>query len=337
MNKIKFVFIVILAMLNLSFSMSDRIGMLTDDYGIVVKADLDEEEARCSNVEPFPSDNACFNYWQCLPTREIYIDCEDIGDVGDSKHTGQANFWIKEGNNIHHYLTRRNFDIEACHEWVNEWKSVINGEDVVCLSGNFIDMSEQDESSFSPIGIHYYWIIDRIKSRHGEWSYFYRGDTESKELASAVHEHRTPNISAPDRVNLLSQDDMALEENDYRSGPALLSSSEVEERWESYNKWLCFDKDVISVTHVEIKYEGKIKSMPQINAWTPEHFLEISLSAETEDDNDQIFSKWMHLIEKANQVCIYAAHLQRLPSLENTQSSLWVISKLKTESGYWSK
>lgn len=125
--------------------------------------------------------------------------------------------------------------------------------------------------------------------------------------------------------------------NDQDSGHVLQSSLDAEKQWESYNQWLCFDKDNIELTRVEIEYDGKIKSMPQINAWTSENYLEISLSADTEYDNDQIFSEWQNLMEGTNQICVYAAHLQYLYSLGNRQSSLWIISKLKTGFGYWSE
>lgn len=38
----------------LSFSKIHSPGLLTDDYGIVTKQDIDENEKECTEVEPFP-------------------------------------------------------------------------------------------------------------------------------------------------------------------------------------------------------------------------------------------------------------------------------------------
>ena len=166
--------IVLMGCLNSSFKSLPRVGLLTDDFGIVTGADLDQEESRCTGTEPFPpKTNLCFQYWQCLSTENIYIDCENIGNVGDFQHAGLATFWIQDNENIHHYFTRRNFDIDTCRDWKDAWKNIVEGETTVCLSGNFIEMSREDEPG-SPTGTHYYWIIDRMKSPHGEWSYFLR-------------------------------------------------------------------------------------------------------------------------------------------------------------------
>lgn len=328
-----FLYILVFA-LNLSWGEVRRVGILTDNFDIVTQADLDEEEKKCGTyIAPFPPSpdltETCAVYWQCLSTREILLNCEEDEPIPD--------FWIRDGNNIHHYLTRRNFGMNACLEWLDEWKEVMRGEDAICLSGDFIGMEDEQNPKTSSVETHYYWIIDRMKSHHSEWSYFYRGNIESELQETKIDIHAVPHITAPDRLGLLNKDDIAQEKNDHDSGPVMQSSLEAEKQWESYNQWLCFDKDNIELTRVDIEYDGKIKSLPQINAWTSEHYLEISLSADTEDDNDRTFSEWQNLSEGMNQICIYAAHLQYLYSLGNRQSSLWIISKLKTEFGYWSE
>lgn len=171
----------LLASTHLSFAAVDqdehRIGMLTDRYGIVTDADLDEAEEHCiASAEPFPSGDPCLNYWQCLPTRDLFMDCKDDGPSDDFDHAASAVFWIKEkeGENFHNYLTRRNFSLEACHEWLHGWRHVIEGEDVVCLSGSFLSKDYWEGDDLTPPGMHSFWIIDRMKSRRGEWSYFYR-------------------------------------------------------------------------------------------------------------------------------------------------------------------
>jgi hypothetical protein len=183
-RKLLFVAMVI-SLFNLSLAHPQRSGLLTDDRGIVTSEDLNEEEKynKCYPFEPAydisqtPDDN-CLNYWQCLSTDDVYINCDDVGDNGDFPHAGSADFWVKEGGITHHYMTRRDFSLDSCQRWVTEWKEVMRGEDVVCLSGDFLlrkDLPYGDTSS--PAGSQYYWIIDRMKSNHAEWSYFFRDPT----------------------------------------------------------------------------------------------------------------------------------------------------------------
>lgn len=167
--------IILFAIASLSWAPIRHVGLLTEDFGVVMARDLAEEKERCPDLKPFPPEGgSCLQYWQCLSTKDFYIACDDISADFDGEDTASAVFWIRDGVNIHHYLTRRNFDLEACLEWRAEWENVLAGEDIVCLSGEFIDTDDHDDHPSSPRGSHYYWVIDRMKSRHREWSYFYR-------------------------------------------------------------------------------------------------------------------------------------------------------------------
>lgn len=169
----------VLFLMNTSGVPIQRVGLLTDDYGIVTGSDLDEEENKCGTyIDPFPppSDftNHCTVYWQCLPIHDVFMNCNDLTDAGDFEQTGEADFWIRDNNQVHHYITRRNFDMESCWGWIDEWISVMWNEEIVCLSGDFVGTEEEINSHTGKKEIHNYWIIDRMKSRHAEWSYFVR-------------------------------------------------------------------------------------------------------------------------------------------------------------------
>lgn len=142
-------------------------------------------------------------------------------------------------------------------------------------------------------------------------------------------------IESQDRANLLSEDDIALETSERNGTPALSGALGDLEYWESYNQWMCFNKDSVKLTRVEVRYDGKIKYMPQLDAWLPGHYFEISLSGDTEYDNDRLYSYWDELLERSEEICAYAAYLQQLDPRQERPSSLWVISRLKTERGYW--
>lgn len=183
----------LVCLLNISWKESRRVGLLTEDYGIVTDTDLDEEEQRLAISETSfpPQKTISFRYWQCLPTDDVFMDCNDLGDLGgagDFKHTGQQDFWIRDGYNVHHYYMRRNFSLEKCWDSIKEWQDVMWGENIVCISGEYIDMEEIDlGQDFTEK--HYHWIIDRMKSYHEEWSYFLRGK-DLEEALQGVEERK---------------------------------------------------------------------------------------------------------------------------------------------------
>ncbi|MBI3555580.1 MAG: hypothetical protein HY074_04895 [Deltaproteobacteria bacterium] len=181
MKPVQFIAVLFVAGMSLSWVPIRHLGLLTDDNGIVTAKDLAEEEERCSDLKPFPpEDGSCFQYWQCLSSHDVHVECDDISeDLGED--TAEAVFWIKDGDHVHHYLTRRNFDLEACREWKEEWTAVLGSDDVVCLSGEFVGTESADEHPSSPAGSHFYWIIDRMKTHSKEWSYFHRGDADAEE------------------------------------------------------------------------------------------------------------------------------------------------------------
>jgi hypothetical protein len=83
-----------------------------------------EDETRCSEIRSFPDQHPCFNYWQCLPTKGVSMGCKDIGNLGDYGHTGQVDLRVEDKNGIHHYFTRRNYDLETCESWIYECLSL---------------------------------------------------------------------------------------------------------------------------------------------------------------------------------------------------------------------
>jgi hypothetical protein len=323
--------VMFLGSLNLSFGQPRRLGLLTDSFGIVTATELDEEEARCSEVsQPFPNESLCFQYWQCLPTREVHISCENLGPSNEYENIGEAKFWIRDRDQVHHYLTRRNFSLDDCEEWMKEWRDVIRGEDVVCLSGLFAGSDKGESGAESQDNIHSYWIIDRMKSYHSEWSYFSR-EKEGPEQTAESQQTPIDSVHFKKHRVLLSNDDLQLEANDRLNEPALRSSIESADPWKSFNQWLCFDSKDVTVDRIEILYGGKTKYIPQLNVSLFGQFLEIALSGETEYDNDQIEARWFELLSGASTVCAYAAYLQKT----SNSSSLWTISRIKTEKGYW--
>jgi hypothetical protein len=134
---------------------------------------------------------------------------------------------------------------------------------------------------------------------------------------------------------LLSNEDLFLEYKDRELGPELSSGISDPNPWESYNQWMCFNASQVHLTQVKVKYEGKDKTMPQLEVSLLGHSFEISLSADTEYDNDLIFEMWQNLLKESKEVCAYAAYLTHLNLEGELPTSLWIISRLKSESGLW--
>lgn len=139
-------------------------------------------------------------------------------------------------------------------------------------------------------------------------------------------------IIGQDHHELLSKQDLDLEITERHETPALSSLPEDSNPWQSYNQWMCFEKNAVELTTTEIVYDGQKKIMPQLNVTFAGQFFEISLSADTNYDNNLIFSDWKNLLSASGDVCIYAAFL---PTINSELTSLWVIAELKTNNGYW--
>lgn len=150
----------------ISFSQLHRPGLLTDDYGIVTKQDLDEDEADCTEIKDFAHRNGCMPYWQCLSTQDVKITCERLGPISSdpTERYGELTLIIKDRGETHKYQGRHNNDMATCKSTKREMLKVMAHEKIVCISGLFAD--NEDHTSW--------WIIDRMKSHHREWSWFER-------------------------------------------------------------------------------------------------------------------------------------------------------------------
>lgn len=144
-------------------------GLLTDDYGIVSLADLDEHGQQ-DPWQGFTGDDVD-HYWFCIEPSEYFFDCENLGDINynyedTQEHwdIGQPTFWIKAGGEIYNFGTRRNWSIEHCSDMKKDILWLMQNEPVVCLSGRYLKPDETGNN----------WILDRVKTQKGAWSWFVR-------------------------------------------------------------------------------------------------------------------------------------------------------------------
>src|SRR4051812_12750264 len=69
-----------------------------------------------------------------------------------------------------------------------------------------------------------------------------------------------------DQAPFLSAEDVAQEQADREKGPALSSALDDPNPWQTYNQWMCFDRDVVRTEEVQIKNSEEWKPWPQITA-----------------------------------------------------------------------
>ncbi len=161
-----FVVFSLMAVFFFSDSASARLpiaGLLTEDFGILKLSDFDEE-GQFSNTSHFPNDGF-EHHWLCLKPEKTLLKCERaLWDESFKWFYGTMIFEVRAGGKNYEFGTRRNWSMNFCRETVSEIRAVMKGQKAVCFFANFI--SEKGNSSE--------WIIDRVKSKRGAWSWFAR-------------------------------------------------------------------------------------------------------------------------------------------------------------------
>lgn len=135
---------------------------------------------------------------------------------------------------------------------------------------------------------------------------------------------------------LLTGDDVEYEHMDNVQGIALGSALDSDHPWESYNRWQCFSRD--QVEFVCAKYEpGTL--VPGIEVTTKNEILFFDTYLEDRLDCDQTLSAWRELVERGEEVCIFAANMPDVDfgsvSDGKKSKSLWYIKRVKGMGGYW--
>ncbi len=129
---------------------------------------------------------------------------------------------------------------------------------------------------------------------------------------------------------LLTSNDYELEAVLKEQRPALSSATTDDEPWESHNEWRCFAARDIELTCVEIEY-GEWRKSPVIIITSGEHRFEYDLDPTFHWNCDFTLDEWRQVIGYSSEVCLFGAFLQPLDKM----ASLWVLSQLKSELGYW--
>ncbi len=138
-------------------------GLLTNGYGIITESDLDEA-GQLESWRGFTG-NELDHYWQCLEPTDYHFVCENLrGAEFEGSEIGEPTFWIKANGRIYHFGTRRNWDMAHCEDMKKDILWLMNSQSAVCISGTYVRQNSESE----------YWILDRLKSPRGAWSWFAR-------------------------------------------------------------------------------------------------------------------------------------------------------------------
>src|SRR3990167_10907542 len=129
--KIKFItFLLLIMFFSICFYFYEKnkklkdVGLLTDDYGIVTKEDLNRNK-RIAFPVPFSSDEMhAFSYWQCLKPEKYHLSCQ-AHYVHPEGMLGGMTFWILANGKKYIFETPRDYEIEACKGNIKEIQEVM--------------------------------------------------------------------------------------------------------------------------------------------------------------------------------------------------------------------
>jgi hypothetical protein len=137
--------------------------------------------------------------------------------------------------------------------------------------------------------------------------------------------------------SILNTEDIELELSEENQKPALSSGNLSEQKWESFNTWICFPTDQIQLFCAEIDDSNDF--VPTIEIYDFEgRNIQLSLDPPFHKTCNQILTEWTLLIKNKRHFCAFTAFLQNLElddSKEQHPTELWIVDTLKTQSGYW--
>ena len=131
----------------------------------------------------------------------------------------------------------------------------------------------------------------------------------------------------PDWGSLLTEEDLedSIEDN---QRPAI-SIPETGEKY--FNEWHCLDASEITITTIEIDYNG-VKQSPTLYAYYKGKNVEYATDPDINWNVEVMMDHWRNIIKNSEEVCIFSAYLQETP-----EGDLRYIERIKTEVGIWER
>lgn len=144
-----------------------------------------------------------------------------------------------------------------------------------------------------------------------------------------------------DPYELLSDDDLALEQYESEGHSHINSALDENPYWESFNTWSCFSTETVQLYCAEIDYDRS--TLPTLSVTdTDGKLTEFDLDPDSGLSCEDTLNAWQALLLNQRSFCTYAVFLQNLSDdsqvyyREHTDHELWIVDKIKTNLGYWS-
>lgn len=137
-------------------------AILGQNYGILNKDDLLENEA-ISKPVPFRSKKSYpFQYWQCFEVKKTTFICErGIYDKSEKDFMSMFIITIRKDMFEQKYINNKLLNYRACLEFLKEWKDYTDKEKYVCISAEFLN-EEKIKTN-----VIWNWIFHRFKTKKG--------------------------------------------------------------------------------------------------------------------------------------------------------------------------
>jgi hypothetical protein len=131
----------------------------------------------------------------------------------------------------------------------------------------------------------------------------------------------------PDWRTILTGEDLeyTIEDN---QRPAI-SIPETGEKY--FNEWHCMNSREITITTVEIEYDGT-KESPTLYANYNGKNIEYATDPDINWNVVFMMEHWRNIIKNSDEVCLFSAYLQETPD-----GDLRYIERIKTEVGIWDR
>lgn len=137
----------------------------------------------------------------------------------------------------------------------------------------------------------------------------------------------------PSAYKILSLADQIME-IEAQKRPAISSSPDSKDPWESHSLWQCFRTLNVQVLKETISY-SYAKDLPYLQVKDDGQTFIFSLSPNENYGPREVFPRWRKLLDRATEVCILGAKFPL--KKDQTKQQLWIIDQLKTKNGYWNR
>jgi len=142
--------------------LGDNIGLLTEEDILISHCTAKAEPFSLYELTSHP-------YWQCFSTKKSDFVCDEQ-DPDEGGRTAILAIVLKKDGAVHEYLSRRAISLEGCKAHSREWARLTSHQDHVCVSGQFINPSEDEPQKKDRA-----WIFESYKTAKGCDSYFKGG------------------------------------------------------------------------------------------------------------------------------------------------------------------